>query len=144
MPSLNFTNLRVFISEKDHSIYDELTNRAMDKAEDIPFTKMPDLFVIAACIGVKNNKYKELDKKKRDIFVADAFNQAVHIPILAALAFYFSNDIEILSDPKEVLNICECYANGGIKILYEQLLIGSGLRPLYRLIDYINNEKNNT
>ena len=97
---------------------------------------MPDLFISAACIGAKNDKYKELEKKK-DIFVADAFNQTLHPPILASLAYKKSCDINILSDPRKKLNICECYANGGIHILYEELLSGEGLRPLYRLIDFI-------
>ena len=137
MAQLSFTNLRVYIDEIVHPIYTELTNKAVDKAEDIPFIKMPDLFLAAACVGAKEIRYKELSKKKRDIFVADAFDTKVQIPILIALAFKRKSNLDDLSDPKNILNICECWANGGIHILHEQVLSGQGLRPLYRLIDFI-------
>ena len=137
MASLSFTNLRVFINEAVHPIYTELTNRAVDKAEDIPFIKMPDLFLAAACVGAKENKYKELSSKKRDIFVADAFDTKVQIPILIALAHRKVLNLDDLSDPRKILNICECWANGGIQIVHEQVLSGQGLRPLYRLVDFI-------
>ena len=140
MTSLNFTNLRVFIEEGTHSIYSELTKGSLDKAQDVPFVKMPDLFVMAACIGAKENEYKELASKKRDVFVADALNTDVQIPILIALAYKKLENLEEVSDPKRVLNVCEAYANGGIHIVYEQVLAGKGLRPLYRLTDFILEE----
>jgi hypothetical protein len=137
MSTVTFTNLRVFIDENVHQIYSDLTTRAIDKAEDIPFIKMPDLFVAAACIGAKENRYRDLGSKKRDIFVADAFDSKIQIPILFALAYKKANNIDILSDPKKILNISEGWANGGIQILYEQVVSGQGLRPLYRLVDFI-------
>jgi hypothetical protein len=140
MSYLSFTNLRVFIDEKSHQIYTDLTTRAVDKAEDIPFIKMPDLFMAAACIGAKENKYKELGPKKRDIFVADAFDSKIQIPILIALAHKKLNNLDQLSDAKLILNVCEGWANGGIHIVNEQVLSGRGLRPLYRLVDFITQE----
>jgi hypothetical protein len=139
MPAASFTNLRVFIEETVHPIYSELTTRAFDKAEDIPFIKMPDLFVAAACIGAKENIYKELNSK-RDIFVADAFDSRIQIPILFVLAHKKQSNIDELSDAKRILEICQCWANGGIDLIQERLINGKGLRPLYRLIDLIINE----
>jgi len=136
MAKLVLTNLRVNIEESTHQIYKDLADKGIDKAEDVPFSKMPDLFLAAACLGVKEGLYKEL-KIKRDIFVADAFDHKVQLPILIALAAK-KDDFESIDDPRRILSICECWANGGIQILYDELMIGQGLRPLYRLVDLIN------
>jgi hypothetical protein len=137
MTTLSFTNLRVFIDESIHPVFTDLTNRAANKAEDIPFMKMPDLFMAAACVGAKNNKFKELSSKKKDIFFADAFDTKTHIPILIALAHKKLQNIDQLADAKLILDTCQGWANGGIYILQEQIMSGQGLRPLYRLVDFI-------
>jgi len=139
LASLSFTNLRVNIDENVHQIYLELTRGSVDQAEDVPFIKMPDLFVAAACIGASENRYKEL-YKKRDIFSADAFDTMSQIPVLIALAYKRIKELDELSKPRLILDICEGWANGGIHNLYEQIKTGQGLRPLYRLIDFIVDE----
>lgn len=139
MAKLNYTNLRVNVDKSTHHIYVELTGRAQDKAEDMPFIKMPDLFVIAACVGAKEDKYKSLVDKK-DIFVADALDATLQIPVLEALAFKREKNLDILENPREILQICERWANGGIHMVYNQVLLGEGLRPLYRLVDFILEE----
>ncbi len=140
MTSLAFTNLRVFIDESVHHIYTGLTEKSLEKAEEAPFIKMPDLFITAACIGAKENRYVEL-KKKRDIFVADAFDSKTQLPILITLAYKWSQDLDTLTDSKRILNICEAWANGGITIIYDQVMSsGKGLRPLYKFTDFIVEE----
>ena len=47
---------------------------------------------------------------------------------------------KILNNPREILNYCECWANGGINIVYNILMEGRGLRPIYRFIDYLQSE----
>lgn len=138
MATILFTNLRVYVEESVHPIYGELTNRAIDSAEDVPFVKMPDLFIAAACVGAKENQYRELIGKKKDIFLADAFDTALHIPLLLALAYKKLQNVDALSDPKIMLNICQGWANGGIRILRDQVNTGKGLRPLYNLIDFVS------
>lgn len=133
----NFTNLRVFIREADHAIYNDLTGRAANEVEDTPFLKMPDLFVAAACLGAKYNQFREFDGKKRDIFVADALDAKTQIPVLIALAYEKAKDFEVLSNSKLVLEICQGWANGGIQALNTELKSGKGLRPLYRLINLL-------
>ena len=73
--------------------------------------------------------------------MADAFDSKTQIPILIALAHKKLKNIEELSDPKRILNVCEGWANGGIHLLHERVLSGQGLRPLYKLIDFILQEK---
>src|SRR5688572_6031854 len=107
MSNLPFTNLRVMIDLSVHHIYKELTERSVEKAEDAPFVKMPDLFITAACIGAKENKYVELGTQKKDIFVADAFDIKTQIPILITLAFKYTKDLDDLADATKILKICE-------------------------------------
>jgi hypothetical protein len=135
MSKLSFTNLRVSVDDNVHHIYKELTNTGSAQIDDIPFTKMPDLFFAAACVGAKLNQYKEL-VVKRDIFVADALNEYIQIPTLVALAVK-KNGYEVIKDPRKILTICEMWANGGIQTIYEEAMIGQGLRPLYRVIDFL-------
>lgn len=137
MSTLSFTNLRVSIDANVHKIYEELTNGS---PEDAPFIKMPDLFVTAACVGAKENKYVELGKQKKQIFVADAFDTKTQIPILITLAFKYTKNLDDLADAKKILNICQGWANGGINIVYEQVMVGKGLRPLYRFADFVLEE----
>lgn len=137
MSNLHFTNLRVLIDANVHDIYQELTAKSVEKAEDAPFVQMPDLFIAAACVGAKENKYKELGKQKKDIFVADAFDRKTQIPILITLAFKHTKNLDDLADAKKILSICQAWANGGIHTIYEQVMAGKGLRPLYRFTDFI-------
>ena len=121
-------------------MYTRLTGRAVKSAEDLPFIKMPDLFVAAAALGVRESLYKEISKKKKDIFVADAFDAKTQIPVLAALAYAKTGELETLEDSKLVLEICQNWASGGISPLHDQMLTGEGLRPLYRLVDFIQGQ----
>ena len=140
MGTIDFTNLRIFIDDKKHDIYTDLTGRAAKMAEDKPFIKMPDLFITAACIGARDNLYLPIDGKKRDIFVADALDQNLHVPIIASLGYQYTGDTEILLDPRGLLDIVESYANGGIDIIYDIVQTGEGLRPLYRFMDFVLDE----
>ena len=135
MKSINTARLSVYVDQDVHPIYEKLTSRSSKKAEDFPFETMKDLFVVAACLGAKNNKFVELNKT-REIFDSTLFNQRNEVPVLLSLAFYKAKDIEVLSDNRQVLDIVQCWANGGIRILEDQLLNRPG-RPLFNLVDYI-------
>lgn len=136
MLSLSFTNLRVYVDEKAHPIYSELTKGSAEDIESVPFVKMPDLFVAAACLGAKEGKFKELSKKK-DVFYADALDSKIQIPVLISLAYKHTSDLEKLTDARYILNIAEGWANEGIYLLRERIIAGKGLKQLYRFIDFV-------
>ena len=136
MLSLSFTNLRVYVDEKAHSIFSELTKGSGENVEGVPFVKMPDLFVAAACVGAKENKFKELTKKK-DVFYADALDPKLQIPVLVTLAYKHTSDLEKLTNARYILNIAEGWANGGIYILNDRISSGKGLKQLYRFVDFV-------
>lgn len=139
MLSLSFTNLRVNVDEKAHPIFSELTKGSAENVEGVPFVKMPDLFVAAACVGAKENRFKELSKKK-DVFYADALDAKLQIPILISLAYKHTSDLEKLTNARYILNVAEGWANGGIHILHEKIVTGKGLKQLYRFIDFVVEE----
>jgi len=139
MLSLSFTNLRVNVDEKAHTIFSELTKGSGENIESVPFVKMPDLFVAAACLGAKENRFKELSKKK-DVFYADALDAKTQIPILISLAYKYTSDLEKLTDARYILSIAEGWANGGIYSLNEKINTGRGLKQLYRFVDFVLEE----
>lgn len=135
MTPLSFSRLPVYVDQDVHPIYEKLTSRSSKKAEDFPFETMKDLFIASACIGAKYDRYVEIDKSK-EIFDATLFNQKTEIPVLISLAFRKTKNLEMLSDGRQILDIAQAWANGGIGILEDQLLNRPG-RPLMNLVDYL-------
>lgn len=135
MKSISLTRLSVYVDKDTHSIYEKLTSRSAKSIEDYPFETMKDLFIAAACLGAKQGRYVELNKNQ-EIFDSTLFNQRTEVPVLFSLAFHKIKDIHALSDSRKVLDIVQGWANGGIRILEEQLLHRPG-KPLFNLTDYI-------
>jgi dnd system-associated protein 4 len=138
MKTLDLAGISVYVERKVHSIYEELTSRSSKKAEDHPFATMKDLFMMAACVGAQRGKFVELGPS-RDIFSGELFNSKTEVPVLAALAYHRTKDVEVLSDPKRVIEIAQGWANGGIHIVREELLERPG-RPLYNLVEVLLSE----
>jgi len=138
MKTLDLAGISVYVERKVHPIYEELTSRSSKKAEDHPFATMKDLFMMSACIGAQQDKFVELGPS-RDIFSGETFNSKTEVPVLAALAYHQTKDIEVLSDPKKVIEIAQGWANGGIHIVREALLERPG-RPLYNLVEMLLSE----
>jgi dnd system-associated protein 4 len=136
---LRLPNVKINIDKRVHNIYEQLTKRAAEDPESFPFENMKSLFMAAACVGAKCNQFKELGSKD-DIFEAMYLDPDTEVPILAALAYHKEKDIEVLKDPKRIIEIAEGYANGGITILSDQVLDNPGT-PLDNLVDYILKEE---
>lgn len=136
MSFLDLAGISVYIEREVHPIYEELVSRSSKNAEDHPFATMKDLFMLSACVGAKNNKYAELNSS-RDVFAAETFDRRTDVPVLAALAYYRTKDLDILHDSKRVVEIVQEWANGGIHIVREEVVTRPGLRPLFNLVDMI-------
>ena len=142
MTSINMARLSVYVDQDVHPIYDKLTSRSPKKAEEFPFETMKDLFITAACLGAKYDKFLELNKTK-EIFDSTLFNQRTEVPILLSLAFYKTKDTEVLTDSRQVLDIAQGWANGGIRLLEDELLHSPGM-PLVKLVGFILDEIEST
>lgn len=137
-PEITVEDVAVYVERDEiNPIYDELVSRAAKDAEDFPFATKKDLFMLAACIGAQHNRYKELAGNTIQIFDGATFKRDTDVPILAALAYQREKDLEVLFDPRKIVNIAQGWANGGIQILNQQLIGGGAIRPLYNLVDMV-------
>jgi len=135
----DFRNIRIHIEKEVHKIYEELVSRSAKDAEDHPFSTMKDVFMTSAVFGVKNNKWEKL-KSSHDIFSVETFDQKIDLPVIVALAYRRTKNLEILSDAKKVIEIAQEWANAGIHLLQNELISRRGIRPLYKLVDLVVEE----
>jgi hypothetical protein len=139
--TIDLAGISVYVeSDSVHPIYEGLVSRAEKNAEDYPFASMKDLFMVAACVGAQQNRYKELTGPTRDIFRGEIFRKETDVPILAALAYHREKNLEILLDPRQIIKIAQGWANGGIHIVHQQIIGGPLNRPLYNLVDLVANQ----
>ncbi|HOJ19716.1 MAG TPA: hypothetical protein PLT92_14225 [Ignavibacteriaceae bacterium] len=130
-----FSGISIFIDKNVHGIYEKLAKRASSNVLDFPFGTMKDLFIVSACAGANAEKFREL-KSSRDIFSGEIFDEKIDVPILFALAYKKTKDVDVLLDPKKMLEIAQGWANGGIHIVEENILGHPG-RPLNNLVNWL-------
>lgn len=128
-------NLRVYIDKDKHELYEQLVKRGSDNPDNHPFQTMKDLFMVAACLGARNNSFEEI-KSSKDIFNSDVFDEKTDVPILASLAFQKEKSLSVLNDEKKILEIAQGYANRGIDDVYNAILNNPG-RPLFNYIEWL-------
>ncbi len=131
-------NLRVYIDKDKHELYEKLVKRGADNLDNYPFQTMKDLFMVAACLGARNNIFEEI-KSSKDIFNSDVFDEKTDVPILASLAFQKEKSLSVLNDEKKILEIAQGYANGGIHLVKEQIVNNPG-KPLNNFLELIFNK----
>jgi dnd system-associated protein 4 len=128
-------NLRVYIDKDKHELYEKLVKRGNEDPENYPFQTMKDVFILAACIGAKNDEFISLQSSK-DIFSSDVFDIKIDLPVMSSLAFKRTQDLDTLLDEKKILEITQEYANGGIHLVIDQIINNPG-KPLNNLISLI-------
>lgn len=139
MGSISLARLSVYVDLDDaHPIYEKLTSRSPKKAEEFPFETMKDLFILAACVGAKYDKFIPI-KQNKDIFDSTLFDQRIEVPLLFSLAYYKTKDIDVLLDSRQVLDIAQSWANGGIHIIEDAIFNQPG-GHLFNLSNFIFNE----
>lgn len=128
-------NLRIYIDKDKHETYEKLVKRGSENPDHYPFQTMKDLFMLAACMGYKNNAFEEIEGSK-DIFSSDVFEEKVDVPVLIAIAFAKEKNLLNLLDNRKVLDIAQGYANGGIGYVVEEIVNNPG-KPLDNLVELI-------
>ena len=127
--------VRIHISKEHHQIYDDLVSKSRENPDDFPFATMKDLFMMAAAVGMKEGKYKEV-KQAVNIFSGSVFDTKNDVPVMAAIAFGHQQDFNILFDEAKLVKTVEGYANGGIGVLQRELVGKSG-RVFMNLVDML-------
>lgn len=138
-------SIAVYIERNEvNPLYDELVHRSGKTSdgksivEDFPFATKKDLFMLAACVGAQHKRFEEVPADKRiQIFDGETFKQDTDVPILAALAYQHTQDLDVLFESSKIIRIAEGYAQGGIHIVYQRITTGSANRPLYNLVDMV-------
>jgi dnd system-associated protein 4 len=125
-------NIDVDANEK---IYDVLVKDTLKEIEDYPFETKKDLFMLAACYGAKHNKYVPL-ASRHNPFKGETFNSKTDVPILMAIAFKKEQNVDVLLEPKKVIEIAQCFANGGIHDVFDAILNNPG-RPFFNYVDWV-------
>ncbi|WP_400211012.1 hypothetical protein [Candidatus Methanarcanum hacksteinii] len=98
--------------DKAH-IYDELV---MDDHSLFRSHSKTDVYVMAAALGYYFKEIKEIPStNKQDLFVTTTLGSGTvdKLWILKSIAISFSG-IEVLKSMKEIIKICDSYANAGI------------------------------
>ena len=107
---------RLFVTKGDREKY---YNPLKDEEY---FKEHSDIFTLAALYGFINNARKKISKRD-GLIRLHTFDQEIQIPLFKAIAVNAEGgDINILKDEGKVFLIVEEYANGGITLLYENVM----------------------
>lgn len=111
---------------KKKQFWDELV-----KNELSPFKGMDylDVFVYALAIGYSKSLHEKLKQKEGTIPERTVRERKEVFSFMKAIAVV-ENGIETLVDGKEIANITEEYANGGIKLLYDKVFKSGTADPI--------------
>lgn len=127
--------LRVSIENSHHDFYKQLSDSSEDP-ERCPFRTMKDIFMLAMCLGYRQEQRRPLASGRKQIFHWTQFSEQVDEPILKAIAIAATGDIQVLSNQEEILRIAEEYANAGIHELRTQVEEEIG-EPLWNLVELV-------
>ena len=75
-----------------------------------------DIFLLAMAIGKESNTRMKLKKPSNSIR-CDALTEQEVWMMCAVVMSEDAADLNVLADPKQIIAICQEYANGGIKML---------------------------
>jgi len=118
-----------YIQEDKHDLYKELQN-----SEESPFTEaeLNEIFVFAVAYGSRKAGRTPIDGSGRALFNRGALNDQTFW-LIRSIAVAEERTTDVLIDGKQVKEIAEEYANGGITELHSKVF-GPG-DPLVELSD---------
>ena len=105
-------------------------NGCIDEKSSIFFHKRQiDIFLLAMAIGMEQNNREKIRKPSESIR-RDALTEK-EVWMMCSVALAEVSKLDILADSKELIKICEEYANGGIKTLMVLEKSGSSAKEEY-------------
>lgn len=110
--------------------------------EESPFRRQVDLWYLAICLGVRNDKRNSDIQTYRFITGEVLANDPDKIENLEIIAIAKSEDPYIIGNPNELVEMMNDYAAGGVEILFNLLNSGNS-RPLWNLCDYLHSSFDN-
>jgi dnd system-associated protein 4 len=118
-----------YIQEEKHELYKEL-----QESEDSPFTEaeLNEIFIFAVAYGSRKAGRTPIDGSGRALFNRGALNDQT-LWLIRSIAVAEERTTDVLIDRKQVKEIVEEYANGGITEIHNKVF-GPG-DPLIELSD---------
>lgn len=118
-----------YIQEDKHELYKEL-----QESEDSPFTEaeLNEIFIFAVAYGSRKAGRTPIDGSGRALFNRGALNDQT-LWLIRSIAVAEERTTDVLIDRKQVKEIVEEYANGGITEIHNKVF-GPG-DPLIELSD---------
>lgn len=108
-------DIRIFVENEDaEKTYKELREKSVLGNY---LDKNHQLFTMAVLIGKYVLNKKEPLKRKKGFIRRDSIENTAEMDILRCIAIEEVDDVKVISDLKEIFEICEEYANVGIKEL---------------------------
>ena len=111
------------------AFYNSVSGRVAEKASIFYGKRQIDIFLLAMAIGVEQ-KNREKVKKPSDSIRRDALTEK-EVWMMCSVALAEEPRLDILADSKELIMICQEYANGGIKTLMALEKSGSNVSGQY-------------
>ena len=113
--------------EKEHLLDYEDLRKGTGKYNNSPFKTLDnyDIFLVAMAIGAVRGKRKPL-KSRVNLIPYRKFVNGYGEALITALVIAEEGSLAILSDYEKMFRIIEEYANGGLEILIEQILLAQG------------------
>ncbi len=100
---------------KIEKFYSSVNGRIVEKASIFYRKRQIDIFLLAMAIGVDQNNREKI-KTPSDSIRRDALTEK-EVWMLCSVALATNPQLDILADSKELIKICQEYANGGINTL---------------------------
>ena len=95
-------------------------------AEEAPFKRYIDFWLLAAAVGASRNSFMNVNSVERHEFITGVVFQRdlAAIEFLFLLAIAHSQDPFVVRDTRKVLDIAEGYAAGGIPLVMDMMQEG--------------------
>jgi hypothetical protein len=108
-------DIRVRTDRRHRTLYNDFRNFV---AKD-----MHEMFFLCACLGYREGKRKPLGRDGDDRFWSSTITPEEYASFYAMVIESKDMDFSTIADDKSVVAVMEEYANGGMQILLEDLLV---------------------
>lgn len=102
-------------------LYREIISSRFFGSKDKQDINLVLVFCLAVAFGYSENKFKQIEKKDFITRAEYLSSNTDLIRFIEAIAISHRKSLEVLSSEKEIIEISESYANGGITRLYSMI-----------------------
>lgn len=102
-------------------LYREIIGSRFFGSKDKQDINLVLVFCLAVAFGYSENKFKQIEKKDFITRAEYLSSNTDLIRFIEAIAISHRKSLEVLSSEKEIIEISESYANGGITRLYSMI-----------------------